>query len=45
MIPVIDLSLCYRSLISSPEQPLRLGLGITWLRSCLLELPRQDIGY
>jgi hypothetical protein len=45
MILVIELSFCYHSLIFSPEQPLRLGLGITWLGRFLLELPLRYIGF
>lgn len=45
MILVIELSFCYHSLIFSPERPLRLGLGITWLGRSLLELPLRYIGF
>ena len=45
MILMIELSFCYYCLISSQEQPLRLGLGITWLRRSLLGLPLQYIGF
>ncbi len=45
MILVIELFFCWHSIIYSSGQPLRLGLGMTWLRNSLLELPLQHIGF